>query len=42
MNNDKSAYKTIILNRDTIQPLINTLVFEMYIGLNIGLNIYLL
>jgi hypothetical protein len=34
--NDKSAYKTlkiplktILLNRDTIQPVINNLVFEM-------------
>jgi len=37
-NNDKSAYKTfkiplktILLNRDTIQPVINNLVFEMKI-----------
>ena len=35
-NNEKSAYKTfkiplktILLNRDTIQPVINNLVFEM-------------
>jgi len=36
MNNEKSAYKTlkiplktILLNRDTIQPAINNLVFEI-------------
>ena len=38
-NNEKSAYKTfkiplktILLNRDTIQPVINNLVFEMLKG----------